>query len=136
MGIRLVLADNDTAFRDSLCQLVAGAEDIDVVRIVSDGGRVALTAQRLKPDVLVMNIGMRGLNSIATTRQVVRDTPKINVLAVSMHKDKAMVLRMQQAGALGYLLEDAAYEEMLAAVRAVAGGRQYVCEQLAAADAS
>ena len=136
MGIRLVLADNDTAFRDSLCQLMAGAGDIDVVRTVSDGGRVAMTAQRLKPDVLVMNLGMRGLNSIATTRQVVRDTPKTRVLAVSMHKDKAMVLRMQQAGALGYLLEDAAYEEMLAAVRAVAGGRQYVCQQLAAADAN
>jgi DNA-binding NarL/FixJ family response regulator len=80
----------------------------------------------LSPDVVVMDIGMRGLNGVEATRQIKTDEPAVQVVALSTHSDHSYVRGMLESGASGYVLKTAAVDELCRAVRAVAEGKHYL----------
>ena len=131
MTIRVLLADDHAMMRDGLKALLAACPDINVAAEVSDGHQAVSLAERLKPDVVIMDVAMPELNGIDAT-QLIRDRfPQIRVVILSMHSSAEHVFRAFAAGARGYLLKESAGTEVEAAVRAVHAGRRYLSSSIA-----
>ncbi len=126
MTIRLLLADDHRIFREGLRPLLAGRRDIEIVG-EADNGLAALDLCRsCRPDVAVLDISMPGMNGIEVTRTLARELPGIRVIILSMHSDRRFVQEALRAGARGYVLKDAGFDELLAGVLAVAAGRYHL----------
>ncbi|MEW6182082.1 MAG: response regulator transcription factor [Bacillota bacterium] len=123
---RIVIADDHKIVRDGLKVLLSRVPGFEVVAEAEDGQAAVRLARELAPDVVVMDIGMSGLNGIEATRQVVAESPSIKVVALSMHCDSRFVTGMLKAGAVGYLPKDCAFEELSAAIRAVTAGSTFL----------
>ena len=124
--IKVVLTDDHMIIRDGLRALLEKQPDMEVVA-EADNGRTALKhVKELSPDVVIMDIGMRELNGIDATRQIVKMSPGVKVLALSMYSDKRFVKEMLKAGASGYMLKDSAFTELIDAIRVVVGGKIYI----------
>lgn len=126
MSCRIILADDHTIVRHGLSKLLEQEEDIEIVAETRDGRSTVELARELSPDLLIMDIGMPDLNGIDATRQILRESPKVKILALSMHSSKNFVIEMLKAGASGYLLKECALEELITAVRAVMAGKTYL----------
>jgi DNA-binding NarL/FixJ family response regulator len=101
-------------------------KDIEVIAQANDGRTAVQLAQELSPDVIIMDIGMPDLNGIEATRQIVKNSPKVRVIALSMHSAKKFIVEMFKAGASGYLLKDCEFDELVNAIRTVASGKNYI----------
>ncbi|MEW6173927.1 MAG: response regulator transcription factor [Bacillota bacterium] len=123
---RIVIADDHKIVRDGLKALLSRVPGFEVVAEAEDGPAAVRLARELSPDVVVMDIGMSGLNGIEATRQVVAEAPSTKVVALSMHCDSRLVTGMLKAGAVGYLPKDCAFEELSSAIRAVTSGRTFL----------
>jgi DNA-binding NarL/FixJ family response regulator len=123
--IRILLADDHKLMRSGLRVLLEQQPDLTVVGEGSDGREAVTLANTLKPDVLVMDIGMPSLNGIEAALQITQIHPQIAVVMLSMHSDESYVLRALKAGAKGYLLKDSAESELIRAVHAVAEGKSF-----------
>jgi len=124
--IKVVLTDDHMIIRDGLRALLERQPDMEVVA-EADNGRTALKhVKELSPDVVIMDIGMRELNGIDATRQIVKMSPGVKVLALSMYSDKRFVKEMLKAGASGYMLKDSAFTELIDAIRVIVGGKIYI----------
>ena len=130
MSIAVFLADDHAVVRDGLRALLEAQADITVVGDAADGRQTVRQVQRLRPDVVVMDVAMPELNGIEATRQIGETCPGVRVIILSMHATAEHVYRAFQAGAQGYLLKDSAGQEVAEAVRAVAAGRRYVSRRL------
>lgn len=125
--IRALIADDHALFRDGLRALLDSAPDMTLIGEAATGEAAIALAAQLQPDVVIMDIqmpgahGAPGLNGIEATRQVVRASPHIGVLIVTMFEDDQSVFAAMRAGAKGYVLKGATHAEMLRAIRAVAG---------------
>jgi DNA-binding NarL/FixJ family response regulator len=120
--IRVLLADDHTILRDGIRALLDDQADIEVIGEAEDGqATVKMTAQLL-PDVVVMDIAMPLLNGLEATRQIQRDYPQVKVLILTMHENEEYIRQVLAAGALGYVLKDAAAHDLLGAIRAVYQG--------------
>ena len=120
--IRVLLADDHTILRDGIHALLDDQADIEVIGEAQDGqATVKMTAQLL-PDVVVMDIAMPLLNGLEATRQIQRDFPQVRVLILTMHENEEYIRQVLAAGALGYVLKDAAAHDLLGAIRAVYQG--------------
>jgi DNA-binding NarL/FixJ family response regulator len=131
MAARIVLADDHQIMREGLRSLVNKESDMEVLAEAEDGRSAVKLARKLQPDVIVMDIAMPNLNGVESTRQVLKDVPKVKVVALSMHADKHYVARMLEAGASGYLLKDCAFEELVTAIRTVVADRIYLSPGIA-----
>ena len=123
--IRILLADDHQLMRSGLRLLIEQQPGLTVVGEAGDGREVVSVAKSLKPDVIVMDIGMPNLNGIEATHQITQIHPEIAVVILSMHSDEGYVLRVLKAGAKGYLLKDSAEADLIKAVHAVAGGKSF-----------
>jgi DNA-binding NarL/FixJ family response regulator len=126
MTTRIIIADDHTIVRHGLAKLIEAENDMEVVAQTDNGIATVELARELAPDVVVMDVAMPDLNGIDATQQVLRENPKIKILALSMHSGKKFVSAMLQAGAMGYLLKDCALEELISAVRTVIDGKTYL----------
>lgn len=131
MSIRILLADDHAVVRDGLRALLDAEPGMEVVSSVCDGREAVAAAARLRPDVVVMDINMPGLNGIEATLKIVQAESPPQVLVLSMHGSSEHIYRALQAGARGYLLKESAGSEVVGAVRAVAAGRRYLSAQIA-----
>lgn len=120
--IRLLIADDHTLFRDGLRALFNSLPDTEAVGEAATGAQAISQAEKLQPDVILMDIQMPGINGIEATRQIVRTSPHIGVIIVTMFEDDDSVFAAMRAGARGYVLKGADQEEMLRVIRAVAQG--------------
>jgi DNA-binding NarL/FixJ family response regulator len=120
--IRVFLADDHTILRDGIRALIDGQEDMVVVGEAEDGQATVKQVAGLKPDVVVMDIAMPMLNGLEATRQIKRDHPQVRVLILTMHENEEYIRQVLAAGALGYVLKDAAARDLLGAIRAVNEG--------------
>ena len=126
MTIRVLLADDHALVRDGLRALLALSGDIEVVEAVSNGREAVSRALQLRPDVALFDISMPDLNGIEALRLLHDQCPSVRVIMLSMHSSSEHVYRALDAGAAGYLLKESAGAEVVAAVRAVHAGRQYL----------
>jgi len=124
--IRILLADDHALVRHGFRMILAAQPDMEVAGEAGNGKEAIELAQKLKPDVVVMDVAMPELNGIEATRRLIELSPRTRVLALSMHKDAVYVREILRAGARGYLLKDSADADLLAAVRAVAKGEGYL----------
>ena len=111
--------------RGGLRVLLEQQPGLNVVGEASDGREAVAMANSLRPDVLVMDIGMPNLNGIEAAAQITQAHPEISIVMLSMHSDESYVLRALKAGAKGYLLKDSAESDLLRAVHAVAEGKSF-----------
>jgi DNA-binding NarL/FixJ family response regulator len=112
--------------REGLRTLIEKQPGMKVVAAAENGRTAVQLAQKLLPEVVVMDIGMPDLNGIEATRQILADNPEVKVVALSMHSAKRFVAEMLKAGASGYLLKDCAFEELALAIRTVIANKVYV----------
>lgn len=112
--------------RDGLRALLAKERGVEVVGEAQDGREVLRLAEKLRPDVVLMDIGMRDLNGIETTRILTSRQLDLKVVALSMHSHKQLVMGMIRAGASAYVLKDCAFRDLAVAVRHVIEGRHYL----------
>ena len=133
MSIRILLVDDHQMLRDGLRAVLESEDDVEVVGEAMDGHAALELARTVEPDVILMDIGMHGLNGVDATREIKANNPRIKVIALSTYSDKRYVLSMFAAGASGYVVKAAAVDEMLRAVRAVAEGNHYLSPDVAGA---
>ncbi|MEU4133900.1 response regulator transcription factor [Streptomyces wuyuanensis] len=122
MTIRLLIVDDDPLVRAGLTFMLGGAEDIEIVGEGADGAEAVELAERLRPDVVLMDVRMPRMDGLAATERLRArpDAPEVVVLT-TFHADE-QVLRALRAGAAGFVLKDTAPAEIVDAVRRVAGG--------------
>ncbi len=130
--LRILLADDHVTVRHGLKLLIDGQPDMTVVAEASDGNAAVQSAVALKPDVVVMDISMPGMNGLVATRQLKQLQPGTAIVTLTRHADDAYLQELLRAGVSGYVLKQSAPSELLQAIRAAAGGGQYLDSALTA----
>jgi len=131
MGTKILLVDDHQMMRDGLRVLLEKHTGLTVVGGAENGRQALELTKRLSPDVVVMDIGLPGLNGIETTRQILAGHPGVKVIALSMHSDKRYVIQMLKAGASGYLLKNCASDELVRAIHAVLADQRFLSQGIA-----
>ncbi len=124
--IRILLADDHALVRQGFRMILEAQPDMEIVGQAGNGREAVELAEKLRPDVVIMDVAMPELNGIEATRRLGASLPRTRVLALSMHKDSMYVREILRAGARGYLLKDSGDADLVAAVRAVAKGEGYL----------
>lgn len=130
MKIRAVVVDDHRVIREGLCALLAREPDIEIVGQADDGLAALRLARQLRPDVLITDVAMPGLNGIEATRRLRTDQPEVRVICLSMHDDSRMVLSVLDAGASGYVLKESSFDELAHAVRTVMSNQIHLSAKL------
>lgn len=125
-SIRVLLADDHALVRAGFRALLQSLPDMEVVAEAGDGREALRLIDLHRPDVVLMDIGMPGLNGLEAAARLAEESPQIRVIVLSMHATEEYVLRALRAGAVGYLLKDAGTAELELAVRAVVRGETYL----------
>lgn len=120
--LRVMLADDHAVVRAGLAQLLGTTDDLVVVGEACDGEEAVALARELQPDVVLMDLSMPGMDGTAATRQISASCPGTRVVALTSFSDRDRVMATLDAGAVGYLLKDAAPDEIIRAVRLAAQG--------------
>jgi len=128
--IKIVLADDHRIVREGLSALLRQQPDFELVGEAEDGLAAVKLARTLRPDVVVTDISMPGLNGVEAVRRIHLEEPLVKVLCLSVHDETAMVLSVIDAGAAGYVLKDASFEELVRAIRQVMTHRIYLSPAL------
>lgn len=124
--MRILLVEDHKPTRDEMRALIEREPDMIVVAEAETGESGVVRAREQAPDVVVMDILLPGLNGIETTRKIRAERPDVKVLALSNHFGESLVQAIFDAGGLGYVRKNRAFEELIPALRAVAAGEQYV----------
>jgi len=126
MSIKILLADDHRIVSDCLKPLIDKQPDMMVVGEAENGRMVVALAQKLNPNVVIMDISMPDLNGIEATRQIIAKCPGVRIITLSMNSDRRYVTGMLNAGASGYLTKSCSFEELIRAVRVVAANKTYL----------
>ncbi|MDO9597612.1 MAG: response regulator transcription factor [Azoarcus sp.] len=132
MAIRILLVDDHKILREALKTVLEREHDIALVGEACDGLKGLELARELKPDIVLMDVGMPVMGGIEAARTLLAEQPQTRVIALSTYSDRRIVLQMLDAGALGYVVKSAGRDELLRAIRAVANGRTYLCPDASA----
>lgn len=130
--IRVLLCDDHALMREGVKALLVREPDIEVVGEASDGLAAIREAERLKPDVILMDVAMPGLGGLEATLELRTRLPSARILVLTQYDDREYVHRFLRAGAAGYLLKKAVGGELLTAIRAVASGQSFLYPPIAA----
>jgi DNA-binding NarL/FixJ family response regulator len=122
MTVRVLIADDHPAYRAGLRLMLSAVADVEIVAEADDGLRAVELAAEVRPDVVVMDLRMPGLDGIEATRRLLRADSSVGVVVLTMFEDDDSVFAAMRAGARGYLLKGAEQDEILRAVRAIAAG--------------
>jgi DNA-binding NarL/FixJ family response regulator len=124
--IRVLLADDHALVRAGIRVLLESLEGIQVLAEADDGREALKLVEIHRPDLVMMDIAMSGLNGLEATKRISRDYPETRIIILSMHANEEYVLQSLRAGASGYLLKDAGTAELEIAIKAVANGETYL----------
>jgi DNA-binding NarL/FixJ family response regulator len=125
MTLKLLLADDHQIVRQGLRAILKTEPDFQLVGEAADGLETLRLAEKLNPDVLVLDLMMPGLGGLEVTRQLAKRAPDTRIVILSMHSNIAYVVEALRAGASAYVLKESGAEELVAAIRAVAAGKRY-----------
>jgi two-component system response regulator NreC len=126
MKIRILLADDHTILRAGLKMMLNAQPDMEVVGEAQDGRQAIEEVQKLRPDIVLMDITMPDLNGIEAARQIKRLIPDVKILMLTMHEHDEYVFQALQAGASGYMLKEAADTELITALHVITSGQFYL----------
>ena len=130
--LRILIADDHPLFRDGLRALLEATSDMEIVGEAAKGDDAVALAAARQPDVILMDLKMPGMSGIDATRAILHASPHIGVLVVTMFEDDNSVFAAMRAGARGYLLKGAKYDEILRAIRSVGNGEAIFSPTIAA----
>jgi two-component system, NarL family, response regulator NreC len=130
-AIRVLLADDHAILRSGLRLLLEREAGLIVAAEASDGCEAVTHMENEAADVVVMDVGMPGLNGVEAATRILRKRPRAGIVMLSMHGDETYVLRCLRAGARAYVLKESAEGELIAAIRAVAAGRTFFSPKVA-----
>jgi two-component system response regulator NreC len=131
MTIRLLLVDDHAVVRSGLKMLLENERDVEIIGEASSAAEAIEGAIRLKPNVILMDIGLPDLSGIDATREIKKRASDVAIVALTIHEDEEYFFKMLEAGASGYVPKRAAPEELLTAIRAAATGQVYLYPSLA-----
>ena len=131
MTTKLLLVDDHAVVRSGLRMLLENEPDVEIIGEAESATGALQTAKQLKPDIILMDIGLPDMSGIEATREVKKHSPNIAVVALTIHEDEEYFFKMLEAGASGYVPKRAAPEELLTAIRAAASGQVYLYPSLA-----
>ena len=123
--LRILLVDDPIVMRTGLRALLERQPNLEVVGESENGRETVALAASLKPDVVVMDVGMPILSGIEATQTIVTQNPTVAVVILSMHADESYVMRALKAGARGYLLKDSAAADLIGAIQAISQGKSF-----------
>ena len=126
MSIKLIIADDHQMMREGLKVMLENEEDLQVIAEAERGIETIRKTKELNPDVVIMDVAMPEFNGIEATRTLRIEVPNTKVIGLSMHSDRQFVIEMLRAGASGFVLKQAAFEELANAIRTVAQGRTFL----------
>jgi DNA-binding NarL/FixJ family response regulator len=127
-SMRVLLVDDHRPTREEMKSLIDREENLRVVA-ESDSGEAAIDeAVRLNPDIVVMDIVLPGINGVEATRAILKVCPNAKVLALSNYSGPALVQAVLEAGGLGYVRKEQAFEQLIPAIHAVAAGKRYLAD--------
>jgi len=124
--IRVILADDHAVVRAGVKAVLGAAKDIQVIGEASNGREAVSLAERVNPDVIVMDLSMGEMDGITATQEMVEKKIRGKILILTMHAEDAYLVKVLEAGASGYLVKSAADRELVDAVRALAHGDMYM----------
>ncbi|MGZ9223142.1 MAG: response regulator, partial [Anaerolineales bacterium] len=131
MIIRLLIVDDHAVVRSGLKMLLENERDVEIIGEASSASDAIEAAIRLKPNVILMDIGLPDLSGIDATREIKKRISDVSIVALTIHEDEEYFFKMLEAGASGYVPKRAAPEELLTAIRAAATGQVYLYPSLA-----
>ena len=131
MGIRVVAIDDHSVFREGLRLVLDQQEEIELVGEANNGRDGIDVVLREKPDIVIMDVNMPGLNGIEASRQMLSETSDVKILVLSAYSNRRFVTEMFRIGVSGYILNESASEEVVRAILTVAKGGSYICPKIA-----
>lgn len=132
MPFRILVADDHEVVRRGLCALLQAQPDWEVCGEAGDGREALEKTQKLKPDVVILDIGMPSLNGLEATRQILKINPQTRILILTLHDSDQVVREVLNAGARGFLLKSDAARDLVAAVEALRRDKTYFTSKVAA----
>lgn len=130
--IRVLLTDDHTLFRQGIRTLLAGEADIEIAGEANNAADAVTLAAQLRPDIVLMDIGMPGMSSFEATRQIRKDRPDTRIVFLSMYDDEDYLAECVEIGASGYILKESPAEQLVSALREVHRGGNYLSPRLLA----
>jgi DNA-binding NarL/FixJ family response regulator len=125
-GINVFLVDDHEIIRDGIKSLIGSHDLITVVGEAGSGKDALKLIKKKSVDIVLMDIQMPEMNGIETTEKLLKKSPKLKVIALSMHNEEAYILRMLRIGAMGYLLKESGRDELIKGIETVFYGQQYL----------
>ncbi len=123
--ITVLLADDHTIVREGILKMLALESDFEVVGDTLNGRQAVILANKLHPDVILMDLAMPLLNGLEATRQILKSNPKMKIIILSAHSEDAYVSNAIESGAVGFLLKQTSCKEVCQAIRQVVKGEKY-----------
>jgi two-component system, NarL family, response regulator NreC len=130
MTIKVLVSDDHQLFRQGIVNMLLESHDIKVIGQAENGADCLIKAEELKPDIILMDIGMPIMNGMEATMALHRKDPAIKVIVLSMHADKHYIKGMLEAGAWGYLFKDCTYDQLIESIKTVHAGRRYLSNRI------
>ena len=125
-SIRVLIVDDQAIICDGIGKLLEGEREIEVAGKAYSGEEAIEKADRLKPDVVLMDIRMPGIDGVEATKAIKASNPSIQIIAISVYEEDDLIMRMFQAGAVGYILKDISLENLIRAIRNVYKGNTMI----------
>ena len=129
--VRVLIVDDHALFREGIRLILQNQGNVEIVGEAADGEEAIKAARTLKPDVVLMDITMRGMDGLQATRQIKADCPEAQVLMLTMHESDDYFFHSLNAGAAGYVLKEAASADLVAAIQSVAQGQVFLYPSVA-----
>jgi len=129
--IRIVIADDHAIVREGLKRIVSGADSMTVSGEAADGAQVMARVRELEFDILVLDLSMPGRSGMELIKLVKAERPKLRILVLSMHQELQYAVRAIKSGASGYLTKESAPDQLVQALRKIAGGGAFISAEVA-----
>ena len=130
MAVQVLIVDDHEIMREGMTALLRKYSQFEVVGQATDGRQALEMASQLKPDVIIMDVGMPNLNGIDATKKLLSLYPDLKIMALSAHSDGSIVAKMIKAGASGYMLKESAFDELIEGLNTLLDGRTFLCNKI------